>query len=108
VDTADGAVEMLRVMKFDLVAIGDDVPDATPWQLAKKVRSIWPWQKWAFAAREMDHEDEIMARSLGAVAVFEGPESWGEMFEVAHRIRRRNPAAVVTSLTTGFSEYAPA
>ncbi len=98
VDTAEKAVELLKVLKFDIVAIGHDVPDATPWQLARKVRSSWPWQKWAFVAREMDHEDEIMARSLGAVAIFEGPEAWREMVDVATRVRRKNPAAVSAGL----------
>lgn len=98
VDSAEKAVELLKVLKFDLVAIGHDVPDATPWQLARKVRSSWPWQKWAFIAREMDHEDEIMARSLGAVAIFEGPEAWREMVDVATRVRRKNPAAISAGL----------
>jgi DNA-binding response OmpR family regulator len=98
VDTAEKAVELLKVLKFDLVAIGHDVPDATPWQLARKVRSSWPWQKWALVAHEMDHEDEIMARSLGAVAIFEGPEAWREMVDVASRVRRKNPAAVSAGL----------
>jgi DNA-binding response OmpR family regulator len=107
VDTAEKAVELLRVLKFDLVAIGSDVPDATPWQLARKVRTVWPWQKWAFVAHEMDHEDEVLARSNGAVAIFEGPNAWGEMVDVAAKIRRKNPAAIVASLSAGFSEYCP-
>jgi hypothetical protein len=99
------AVEMLRMSRFDLVAIGNDVADMTPWQLARKVRLACPWQKWVYVARDVDHEDEILARSLGAVAIFEGSESFGQVIETAARVRRKNPAAVVAGLAMGMSTY---
>ncbi|MFT3785137.1 MAG: hypothetical protein QM770_03090 [Tepidisphaeraceae bacterium] len=95
VDSADRAVELLRMLKFDLVAIGSDVTGSTPWQLARKVQTVLPWQKWALVAHELDPNEEVLARSLGAVAIFEGPEAWREMVDVATRIRRKNPATVV-------------
>jgi CheY-like chemotaxis protein len=99
------AVEMLRMGKFDLVAIGHDVSDMTPWQLARKVRLACPWQKWAYVARDVDHEDEILARSLGAVAIFEGSDCFGQVIETASRIRKKNPAAFVAGMAMGMSTF---
>jgi DNA-binding response OmpR family regulator len=93
-----GAFDLLRVLRFDVVAVGTQLPDMTPWEFARRMKALWPWQKWALVADSLTSEEEQMARTLGAVAVLEGPNGWRSLVDVAAVIRRRNPASTVPGL----------
>ncbi len=103
VDAGRRGFELLRVLRFDVVAVGLQLPDMTPWEFSKRMKVLWPWQKWALVADVVEPEEEVMARTLGAVAVLEGPDAWKQIVEVASVIHRKNPATRVPgmSLRTG-------
>jgi CheY-like chemotaxis protein len=71
VDTGAKAIELLRILRFDLVLLSASVPDMSPWQLAAQIRRFWPWQRWALVAPEAADADIRRAGELGAVAVLD-------------------------------------
>lgn len=99
VDSARQAFDLLRVLKFDLVAVGPGVNDMAPGQFAQNLHRAKPWQRWALVADEdLSVEDEAIARAMGAVAVLDGPDAWKGVVEVARQVRRRNPEGIVPNL----------
>jgi DNA-binding response OmpR family regulator len=95
------ALELMRVLRFDLLVTGDSLPDMTVNQLVRRVRAAWPWQKWALVANDISPQDEIAARSLGAMAVFDAPTDWRMLAELAESIRARAASAVATAMAGG-------
>lgn len=99
VESGVKALELLRALRFDLVAVGPGVNDMAPRAFAQRLQAGRPWQKWVLVADEtLTAEDELMARSLGAIAVLDGPDAWKSVVELARQVRRRNPAMVVPNL----------
>src|SRR5687768_11885674 len=72
------ALELLRVLRFDLVLVGRDLPDGPLWCFVREVQSVWPWQRWALVAPRLSEREEREARMLGVAqiveAVPEGPD----------------------------------
>jgi DNA-binding response OmpR family regulator len=93
-DTGRRAIELLRMLKFDLVVISHPLPDMPAWNLIQRVRMTMPWQKWALVGREISQRDELTARSLGVVGVFDQDSDWPEILHVAAAIHRRASTAV--------------
>jgi CheY-like chemotaxis protein len=75
-DSGKKALELLRMLHFDLLVTGDHLPDMPVSHLIRRVRAAWPWQKWAMVGSSLTTQDEIVARTLGAVAVFDAPPDW--------------------------------
>jgi CheY-like chemotaxis protein len=75
-DSGKKALELLRMLRFDLLVTGDQLPDMPVSQLIRRVRAAWPWQKWAMVGSMISPQDEISARTLGAMAVFDAPPDW--------------------------------
>jgi hypothetical protein len=99
VDSGTGAFELLRVLKFDLVAVGPGVNDMTSPAFVQRLQAVRPWQKWALVADEsLTLQDEAFARALGAVAVLDGPDAWKGIVQVARQVRHSNPAGIVPNL----------
>jgi DNA-binding NarL/FixJ family response regulator len=103
-DSAKKALELLRMLRFDLLVTGDRLPDMPVGQFIRRVRVAWPWQKWAMVGSVLSARDEIAARTLGAMAVFDAPADWdalGTLAEAAassggkHRERVAAPASQV-------------
>jgi DNA-binding response OmpR family regulator len=88
-DTGGRAIELLRMLKFDLIVIGQKLTDMPVWNLVQRIRMTMPGQKWAFVGRDIDQREEVMARSLGVVGVFDAESDWNELLLVADRIHRR-------------------
>jgi hypothetical protein len=82
-DSGKKALELLRMLRFDLLVTGDHLPDMPVGQLIRRVRVAWPWQKWAMVGSELTAQDEIAARSLGAMAVFDAPPDWDAISSLA-------------------------
>jgi hypothetical protein len=100
VDSGAKAFELLRVLKFDLVAVGPGVNDMSCGTFARRLLAARPWQKWALVADEsLSAEDEMVARALGAIAVLDGPDAWKTVIDVARLVRRKNPASTVPNLS---------
>jgi CheY-like chemotaxis protein len=87
------ALELLRILRFDLLVTGDSLPDMAMSQLIRRVRVAWPWQKWAMVGSMLTSQDEIVARSLGAMAVFDAPADWDALASLAVTAAAR-PASI--------------
>jgi hypothetical protein len=84
----------MRLMQFDLLVIGRNIPDMPVWQFIQRVRMTRPWQRWALAVEQLDPQEEVMARSLGVIGIFHDRNDWPDLVHVAESIRRRTGAAV--------------
>jgi DNA-binding response OmpR family regulator len=82
-DSGKKALELLRMLRFDLLVTGDRLPDMPVTHLIRRVRIAWPWQKWAMVGAALTTEDEIAARTLGAMAVFDAPPDWDAISSLA-------------------------
>lgn len=81
------AIELLRVMRVDLVVSGASLPDTSPWLFAQKLKQGWPWQKWVLVSSgALSARDELTARTLGVLAVFDDTGHWDQISEVARAI----------------------
>jgi len=92
-DTGGRAIELLRMLKFDLVVIGQQLADMPVWNLVQRIRLAMPGQKWAFVGKEIGPREEVLARSLGVVGVFDSEADWSELLHVAAQIHQRTGAA---------------
>jgi hypothetical protein len=91
-DCTRRAIEMLRVMRFDLllVALRSSSP---PWNFVQAARRCWPGQKWMLVGPDdVSDRDEITARSLGATSVLAGDLDWDAIAQIAGAIRERELA----------------
>jgi CheY-like chemotaxis protein len=66
-DSARSAIELLRMLRFDLVLTADHLPDMPVWQFVSRMRAAWPWQKWALVSSHLTEFDEVTARTLGVM-----------------------------------------
>jgi DNA-binding NarL/FixJ family response regulator len=99
VEAADSelAIDLLRVLKFDLVAT-EACQDGSEARLISFLQRAWPGQKWALVAEQTTEAEELAARRQGATAVLDGPEAWKSAMELANRIRAARPHARVKGL----------
>jgi hypothetical protein len=78
--SAREAFELLRVLRFDLVLVGRNLPDHSLWRFIREVQSVWPWQRWALVASCISEREEREARMLGVAqiigAVPRGRDLW--------------------------------
>ena len=81
----------LRAAHVDLLLTGPTV-GATPFDsLMRRVRAVRPAQKWALVAPDVGPESEIEARSLGVLAIFDGPPSAAQLREIFRQLRPLRP-----------------
>jgi hypothetical protein len=91
-DSGKKALELLRMLRFDLLVTGDRLPDMPVSHLIGRVRAAWPWQKWAMVGASITTQDEIVARTLGAVAVFDAPPDWDALGALAVAALNSDPS----------------
>jgi hypothetical protein len=121
VDSATKALELMRLLRFDLLLVGLRVDRPPPWDFVRRMRARWPDQKWLLAANdasEISPVNEIVARSLGATCIASENELTGNwLVEIATRCRdqhgSRNRLKVVAlargtrgNLTRGWEQHA--
>jgi hypothetical protein len=90
--TGRRAIELMRLMQFDLLVVGRDISEMSLWQFVQRVRMTRPWQRWALAMDDVTPQEEVTARSLGVIGIFRKSD-WAELMHVAESIRRRSVAA---------------
>jgi DNA-binding NarL/FixJ family response regulator len=97
------ALATMRLMSFDLVLAGLDDPSLDTWTVMQRVTAAWPQQRWILAAHDVTPEEEILARSLGALMVLGSvpDEQWLSEFAASLKERRAaqraRPLALVGS-----------
>jgi DNA-binding response OmpR family regulator len=94
VERGQHAIELLRVLRFDLLITGVDVPDMTVWTLIQKIRNAWPWQKWVLVASSLEPESELVARTLGVLQILERVPKSQEIRQMAAGLRRRESGSL--------------
>ena len=83
------ALRLIRGSECDLLLAGDRLPDMSVWTLAARVRAGRPGQRWALVRTTLtvDDSDEIQARSLGALLVFDRVPDGARLHELARSLR---------------------
>ena len=89
-DSARGAIELLRMLRFDLVVTSDRLPDMPVWQFVSRIRAVWPWQKWALVSSRLTEQDEITARTLGVMQIIEGAVDWDAVAYLAETLHEQS------------------
>jgi len=89
------AIDMLRMLSFDLVIVGMRIPDITTWDFVRRVRTGWAWQKWALVGGAMTDQQEITARMFGAVKIYDVMPSSDEVLELASHLREKAAMSVL-------------
>ncbi len=96
--TVREAIATIRLVCFDLVVVDLDNPKLDVWELMHRVLAAWPHQRWILASPEITNDEEVHARSLGALVVLsEVPEeTW--LADFAASLRRRDLSRNVFTL----------
>ena len=92
-DTGRGAIELMRMLRFDLVITADRLPDMPVWQFVQRMRRTWPWQKWALFSTCLSESDEITARTLGVMRIIEGSLDWDAVSHLAETLHDQAESA---------------
>lgn len=82
---AHGAAQVLAQMRqerFDHVLAGRTVAQQPVWPLIRRMKSVRRKQKWSLVAPLASHAEEVMARSLGVVRIFDSPPDLEAILEL--------------------------
>ncbi len=93
------AIDMLRMLSFDMVLVGMRIPDISSWDFVRRVRTGWPWQKWALVGGAISEQQEITARMFGATKIYDVMPSSDELFELTNNLRKKAALAVLNGHT---------
>ncbi|HEX6960939.1 MAG TPA: hypothetical protein VF175_03675 [Lacipirellula sp.] len=101
------ALATIRLVSFDLIVAGLDDPAIDVWTLMDRVAAAWPQQRWVLASPEITAEEEILARSLGAVMVLSAVPAgdWIDRFVASLRrdVDHPSPAAALGGAWAAWS-----
>jgi DNA-binding response OmpR family regulator len=89
------AIDMLRMLSFDLVIVGMRIPDISTWDFVRRVRTGWAWQKWALVGSAITEQQEITARMFGSVKIYDVMPSSDEVLQLASHLREKAAASVL-------------
>lgn len=78
----------IRLITFDLLVVGLENPAIDVWELMPRVRTAWPQQRWMLLSANLGLEDEVAARSLGALVVLHDFPHTHWLADFAHSLRR--------------------
>jgi len=70
-----GVIEMLRVLDFRLLLVGDAACTPAMWNTLAIVRQQWPFLRWVLVSETCGEKEEILARSRGVTAITAHPGS---------------------------------
>ena len=96
-------IDMLRMLSFDFLLVGANLPDMALWDFLRHLRTAWPHQKWALVGGPVSDQQEIAARMYGATTLFDCTPSAEELINLTIRLRQRAAARVLEGM-----EKAPA
>jgi len=63
------AIELMKVLRFDLLLVSPTLPDMTVWRFAETVRQFWPWQRWMLVTNEATPDHVRCAGEHGAAGI---------------------------------------
>src|SRR5579862_151256 len=71
VHSARRAMDMLRLVRFDLILVNVKLPDMSVWNFMRHVKTANPQQKWALVGGPLSEQQEIAARMLDVTTTFD-------------------------------------
>jgi CheY-like chemotaxis protein len=89
------AIDMLRMLSFDLVLVGMRIPDLGTWDFVRRLRTGWAWQKWALIGGAITEQQEITARMFGPLKIYDVMPSSDELLHTADALRQKAALAVL-------------
>ena len=95
------AIEMLRMLSFDLVIVGMKIPDINTWDFVRRMRTGWSWQKWSLVGGVLTPEQEITARSFGSIRIFETLPASDAILQMALHLRQKATVPVLNQPGNG-------
>jgi CheY-like chemotaxis protein len=125
VRSARRAIDMMRMLSFDLLLVGMRLPDVGTWDFVRRVRTGSPWQKWGLVGGGVGglitDDQERSARMFGSVRIYDVMPSSDEILTLASALREKAAKAVLNQTfdrplaamprmpaPTGFEGYRPA
>ena len=102
------AIDMLRMLSFDLVIVGMRIPDIGTWDFVRRVRTGWAWQKWALVGGMLTEQQEITARMFGSVRIYDVMPSSDEVLQLASHLREKATMQVLNQTYDRNYRSAPA
>jgi DNA-binding response OmpR family regulator len=79
----------IRLITFDLLVVGLENPAIDVWELIPRVQSAWPNQRWMLLSADVTPDEEVAARSLGALVVMNELPHNHWLADFAHSLTRR-------------------
>jgi CheY-like chemotaxis protein len=89
------AIDMLRMLSFDLVLVGMRIPDLGTWDFVRRLRTGWAWQKWALVGGAITEQQEITARMFGPLKIYDTVPTSDELLALADALRQKAALAVL-------------
>src|SRR5258708_5047996 len=65
------AIDMLRMVSFDIVLVGMNLPDMSTWDFLRHLKTAFPQQKWALVGGPVSEQQEVPARMFGTATLFD-------------------------------------
>jgi DNA-binding NarL/FixJ family response regulator len=90
------AIDMLRMVSFDVVLVGLKLPDMSAWDFLTHLKTAFPNQKWALVGGPVTEQQEVKARMFGCLTMFENTPTGGELLSLTSRTREQAIANVLT------------
>jgi len=99
------AIDMLRMVSFDVVLVGLQIPDLSIWEFLRHMKTAFPNQKWALVGGPVTEQQEVKARMFGCSTLFDSTPSGTELLQLTSRMREQ---AVTRVLAGKFARPATA
>jgi CheY-like chemotaxis protein len=94
------AIDMLRMVSFDVVLVGLKLPDMSAWDFLCHLKTAFPHQRWALVGGPVTEQQEVKARMFGCMTMFESTPSGSELMNLTQRTRDQ----ALTNVLTGKLE----
>jgi len=109
VRSARKAIDMMRMLSFDLVLVGTHIPDMNTWDLLRRMKTGFSQQKWALVGGLMTEQQEITARMFGSLKIYDEMPSSDELIQLTQSLREKAALAVLNrNYSAKKPAYAPA
>jgi DNA-binding NtrC family response regulator len=84
------AIDMLRMVSFDMVLVGLRIPDISTWEFLRHMKTAFPNQKWALVGGPVTEQQEVKARTFGCSTLFETTPTGTELMQLTARMRQQS------------------
>jgi CheY-like chemotaxis protein len=83
------AIDMLRMVSFDVVLAGLRLPDISVWEFLRHMKKAFPNQRWVLVGGPITEQQEVKARMFGCSTLLETTPSGAELLQLTARIREQ-------------------